>query len=258
MLPVSLDPILRNGRGMLLAYDHGFEHGVQDFDDQSVNPEWVLSLANSGFFTGFVCQKGIAAKYYNKHEHLVPLIVKLNGKTPYHRGEASISLQNCSIDEAISYGATAIAYTIYVGSQREQEMIAEFGRIEEEAHRKGLIVMGWMYADGEQIVSDTEKSLLAYSARLAMELNADAVKVKYTGDPASFQWVVKNAGRTKVFVVGGPRTDTEYQLTSTAEEITSVGAAGFAIGRNIWQAKDPLRVAGHLARALYQDSQETF
>lgn len=250
-----LDTILKDGRGMLLAYDHGFENGVTDFDELSVNPEWVLSIANAGNFTGFVCQKGIAAKYYEKSKHQVPLIVKLNGKTPYHVWEDPISLQNCSIDEAISYGASGIAYTIYVGSKREQEMIAEFGRIEEEAHKKGLFVIGWMYANGEQIVSETEKDVLAYAARLAMELNADAVKVKYTGDPESFKWVIKNAGKTKVFVVGGPRTDTEYQILKTAEDITSLGAAGFAIGRNIWQSKDPLRVADRLSRVIFKDNE---
>lgn len=245
-----LDSILRNGHGMLLAYDHGFEQGVQDFDDLSVNPDWVLNIANQGHFTGFVCQKGIASKYYDKSAHQVPLIVKLNGKTPYHFGEDPISLQNCSVDEAIAYGAVGVAYTIYVGSKKEQQMISEFGRIEEEAHKKGLFVVGWMYADGEQIVNDVERHVLAYSARLAMELNADAVKVKYTGDPESFKWVVKNAGKTRVFVVGGPRTDTEYQLLKTAEDILAVGAAGFAIGRNIWQAKDPIRVADRLASVI--------
>lgn len=251
MSNVSLDSILRNNRGMLLSYDHGFENGITDFDDMSVNPEWVLSLARAGHFTGFVCQKGVASKYYNRDLHQIPLIVKLNGKTPYHVWEDPISLQHCSIDEAISYGAVGVAYTIYVGSKREQEMIAEFGKIEEEAHKKGLFVIGWMYAKGEQIVTETEKDVLAYSARLAMELNADAVKVKYTGDPESFKWVVKNAGKTKVFVVGGPRTDTEYQILKTAEDISAIGAAGFAIGRNVWQAKDPLRISERLAQVLF-------
>ncbi len=248
---IDINKVLRNGYGMLLAYDHGFEYGTSDFDEKSVDPAWVLDIANGGDFTGFVCHKGIASKYYDRTKHTVPLIIKLNGRTSFKEEHDHVSLQNCSVDEAVSVGAVGIAYTIYVGGKYEQQMIAEFGRIEYEAHEKGLLVFGWMHAPGETSVTDGEKKTLAYAARLAMELNADAVKVKYTGDVQSFSWVVKNAGRTKVFVVGGPRTDTTYQLLQTAEDIRRAGAAGFAIGRNIWQAKDPREVSKKLARSLY-------
>ena len=248
---VDINKILKNGKGLILAYDHGFEHGPTDFNEKSADPNWVLEIAESGYFTGFACHKGIAAKYYDPKTNKVPLILKLNGKTSYHKKEEPISLQNCSVDEAIDLGATAVGYTIYMGSDYEQRMIQEFSKIEEEAHSKGIIVIAWMYPRGSHIKDDTEKDILAYAARLGMELNADAIKLKYTGDPQSFEWVVKNAGKTKIFVVGGPRTDTTYQLLETAKAITSVGAVGFAIGRNIWQAKHPLDVAGQLAKIIY-------
>jgi class I fructose-bisphosphate aldolase len=249
---VDINRILRDGRGMLLAYDHGFEHGPTDFDERSVDPAWVMNIADSGYFTGVVCQKGIARRYYDPNKHKVPLIVKLNGKTNFHKDEEPVSLQNCTVDEAIDFGAVGVGYTIYVGSEHEQEMISEFSRIEEEAHAKGLIVIGWMYPRGEHIESDTSKDVLAYAARLGLELNADAIKIKYTGDPETYKWVVKNAGRAKVFVVGGPRMETTYQLVETAQHVLDAGAVGFAIGRNIWQAKNPEDVARQLAEVLYK------
>lgn len=251
-MPELVDKILRNGHGMLLAYDHGFEHGPTDFDERSVDPAWIMEIANSGHFTGVVCQKGTASKYYDRQKMKVPLIVKLNGKTAYHKNEEPLSLQNCSIDEAVALGAVGVGYTIYVGSEHEQQMLAEFGRIEYEAHQKGLLVIGWMYSRGKMIVDDAEKDVLAYAARLGLELNADAVKIKYSGDPVSYRWVVKNAGRAKVFVVGGPKTETPEQLLKIAEDIKSCGAVGFAIGRNVWQAKDPEATAKQLAEKLYE------
>lgn len=251
MTEVDINKILKNGRGMLLAYDHGFEHGPTDFDEKSADPKWIMDIADSGYFTGVVCQKGIAAKYYDKSVRKVPLIIKLNGKTALHKDEEPISLQNCSVEEAKSLGAVGIGYTIYLGSEHEQEMIQEFGRIEKEAHSKGLIVIGWIYPRGKHVNNDTDKDILAYAARLGLELNADAVKIKYTGDPKTFKWVVENAGKTKVFVVGGPKTDTIFQLIDNAKEIIESGAVGFAIGRNIWQAKDPVSVARRLADVIY-------
>ncbi len=248
----ALNKILRNDRGILLAYDHGFEHGPSDFDERSIDPAWIMEIANSGHFTGVVCQKGIAAHYYDKNVHKVPLVVKLNGKTSFHKEEEPLSLQNCDIDEAIELGAVGVGYTIYVGSENEQQMIKEFSKIEREAHQKGLFVIGWMYPRGKHVTEDTDRDILAYSARLALELNADAVKIKYTGDVASFKWVVKSAGKLKIFVVGGPRTDMPLQLIDSAKEILEAGAVGFAIGRNIWQSKDPIDSANQLAQAIYK------
>ena len=53
---MNLDKITKNGKALFLAYDHGMEHGPTDFDDQSVDPTEVLKIADSGFFTGFICQ----------------------------------------------------------------------------------------------------------------------------------------------------------------------------------------------------------
>lgn len=247
-----INKILLNGRGLLLAYDHGFEYGPTSFDERSVDPTWIMELANSGDFTGFICQKGIAARFYKQTEHTVPLILKLNGKTNFRPHEEALSLQNCTIDEAIKYGASGVGYMIHVGSTHEQQMIKEFSQIEAEAHEKGLFVLSWMYVAGDDLVSPQEVDTLAYAARVGMELNSDGIIIKYTGSPDSFQWVVKNAAGAKVFVVGGPRTDTTYQLLDTAKAINKVGATGFAIGRNVWQAKNPEHVAKQLHEALFE------
>lgn len=254
----SLEPILKNGRGMLLAYDHGFEHGPEDFNEQNADPQFIMDLADSGHFTGVICQKGIAARYYpstrSARSGQVPLILKLNGKTNYHhdKGEEPISVQNCTVDEAIELGAIAVGYTIFVGSDHENEMIKEFSAIEKEAHEKGLIVMGWMYPRGHHIKSDTDPETLEYAARLGLELNADAVKIKYSGDVDSYKRVVDVAGHTKVFVVGGPKTENVEDLFETTKEILEAGAVGLAVGRNIWQAPEPLDVAKRLADILYR------
>ena len=86
---VDVGRLLRNGRGMLLAYDHGFEHGPVDFDQDNIDPQYVFDIAEkSGVFTCVAVQKGIAEKYYpstsSGRAKLPALVVKLNGKTGYH------------------------------------------------------------------------------------------------------------------------------------------------------------------------------
>ncbi|MBU1070875.1 aldolase [Patescibacteria group bacterium] len=250
-MEIDTSVIERNGKVMLLAYDQGFEHGPVDFNEKNVDPEYIVSLADSGFFTGVIFQEGVAAKYYDVKKHKTPLIIKLNGKTSYQKGRDPLSLQLCTVEKAIELGAKGIGYTIYVGSEHEEEMMVEFSRIEDEAHKAGLVVIAWMYPRGEKVKGkETDKETVAYAARLGMELNADFVKVPYTGDKESFEWVVKSAGKTGVLAQGGGKK-TWGELEEEVKGIVGAGAKGLAIGRNVWQAEKPLDVAEKLSKLVY-------
>ncbi len=241
----------RNGKVMLLAYDQGFEHGPVDFNEKNVDPNYIVGLLESGLFTGVVFQEGVADKYYDTKKHKTPLIVKLNGKTSYQKGRDPLSLQLCTVEKAIELGAKGVGYTIYVGSEHEEEMMVEFSRIEDEAHKADLVVIAWMYPRGEKVKGkESDKETVAYAARLGMELNADLVKVPYTGDKESFEWVVRSAGKTGVLAQGGGKKSWE-ELEEEVKKIMDAGARGLAIGRNVWQAEKPLGVAEKLAKLVY-------
>ncbi len=243
-----MDVFLREGKGILLAYDQGFEHGPStDFNEKNVNPNYILEIARNGGFSGLVLQKGIAEKYYDGK---VPLIVKLNGKTSLPRGEP-VSTQLCSVDYALNIGAKGVGYTIYMGSAYENVMIKEFGRIQEEAHLAGISAIAWIYPRGEAIKSDTSPEIVAYAARLGLEIGADAAKIKYSGDPESFRWAVKSAGRTKIFMSGGPKAPTEEAFLTQVKGVMDAGAAGLAVGRNVWQHSEPLKMAAALKEIIF-------
>ncbi len=239
----------KNGKVMILAYDQGFEHGPVDFDEKNVDPKYIMEIAKNGFFTGVVFQEGVAARYYEK-DCGVPLIVKLNGKTSFY-SEEPLSLQLCTVDKAIELGAKAVGYTIYVGSEHEEQMLVEFSRIEDEAHAKGLEVIAWMYPRGSKVAGrESERDTVAYGARLGLELNADFVKVPYTGDPESFNWVVRAAGKTGVLAQGGMKTDWE-NLEEEVAGVMKAGAKGIAIGRNVWQHENPTEISKKLSEIVF-------
>lgn len=247
---MNLESITKNGKAIFLAYDQGMEHGPTDFNEESVDPKKVLKIADSGYFTGVILQKGIAENYYDSKEYRVPLIVKLNGKTNLLKDQDPYSPQVCSVKEALSYGAKAVGYTIYIGSEHESKMIAEFGKIEQEAEEAGIPVIAWMYPRGRNVTDETDPKVIAYAARVGMELGADIVKVRYTGDPVSFRWVVRAAGKTKVVMMGGSK-ESEVIFLDKVKTVMEAGAIGVAVGRNIWQAEKPLEIAQKLAEAVY-------
>ncbi len=253
------DPVqklLRGGRAMFLAYDQGFEHGPTDFNEENVDPQKILEIAQkSGVFTAIIFHEGVAQKYYPigglDIQKTPPLLMKLNGKTSFHKDEEPYSPLLCTVEEAKRLGATAVGYTIYIGSEHEAKMMEEFSRIEDEAHEAGMAVTMWAYPRGKHVEGkETDKETVAYGTRIALEMGADFVKVPYTGDPESFKWVVGSAGKVKVLIQGGSKK-TEAELIEEVKGAMKAGATGLAIGRNVWQSKDPIGMAKKLAEIIY-------
>lgn len=249
MRKISLRNITKKGKALLLAYDQGLEHGPTDFNDKNVDPRYIFDLAKEGF-TSLVLQKGIVEKY---HEELkkskVPLLMKLNGKTNLYRGDP-VSSEICTVKEALDFGAKAVGFTIYIGSQHEDEMIEEFEKIQRDAHAKGLPVVAWIYARGSSVRVRPSGELMAYAARTGLEIGADIVKVKYDGNMESLKWAVKSAGKTKVVIAGGMKKD-EALFLRQVKDIMNAGAIGLAVGRNIWQHHNPSSITKKVKKIVW-------
>lgn len=245
----KLDQLFPDGKGMFLAYDQGLEHGPSDFQGENADPAFILKLAEEGKFDAVVFHRGIAEEYYADSGSSVPLILKLNGKTNLHDEEPK-SLAIASIDDAIELGATAVGYTVYVGSEHEAEMLAEFGKLAHQAHDVGLPMFGWMYPRGASIKDPHDPETIAYAARTGLEIGADVVKIYYPGNDEKVSEIVKLDGKTKVVIAGGVKADPD-QFVAQVESIVGAGAAGVAVGRNIWQADEPALVAAALKEAIH-------
>ena len=248
---MNLNKILRKGKALFLAYDQGLEHGPTDFNDKNVDPKFIIDTAKKGKYNAIIFQKGIAQKYKEELKKAkVPLILKLNGKTNLVKGEP-VSRQLCTVKEAVKLGAVVVGYTIYIGSKYEHIMMHEFQKIEREAHAKGLPVIAWIYPRGNSVRRKSSKELMAYAARTGLEIGADIIKIKYNGNPKDLSWAVKSAGKTKIIISGGVKKGEEI-LLKQVKEIMKTGAIGLAIGRNIWQNKEPLKITNKIKKIIWK------
>ncbi len=246
----SVKKVFKKNKALFLAYDQGLEHGPEDFNDKNVNPKYIIDIAKKGRYSGLIFQKGIASKYLKEiKESNVPLIVKLNGKTNLVKGEP-ISRQICTVEEALNLGAVGVGYTIYLGSKHESKMLKEFANIQRKAKKKGILVIAWIYPRGSSINGKSKIKLMAYAARVGLEIGADIIKIRYEGKKKDLEWAVQNAGKTKVVIAGGVKKD-EKKLIKQVREIISAGCAGLAIGRNVWQAKDPMEITKKLKKEVW-------
>ncbi|HIH31685.1 TPA: fructose-bisphosphate aldolase [Candidatus Woesearchaeota archaeon] len=245
---IFINKLLRNDKSLMLAYDQGLEHGPKDLDMKTVDPKYIFDIALEGMYEAIIVQHGVAEKYYQKYYKEVPLVIKLNGKTSM-TNIAPISRQLCSVERAIKLGAVAVGYTVYTGSPNEPEIFSEFSKIVETAHDYGMPVIGWMYPRGPGI-DERSVDVLAYAARVGLELGADMLKMKYNDNPEGFKWIVKCAGKARVMVAGGDRIDEQHFLQKS-EEIMKTGVTGMAVGRNVWQHQYPMAISKALRKIVH-------
>jgi len=251
MVKIKIEKLLTDNKTLMLAYDQGLEHGPIDFNETNIDPHYMINIGIHGKFNALIFQKGIAEHYHEHYRKKIPLVVKLNGKSNIPR-IFPIAKQICSVKKAVQLGAAAVGYTIYVGSPLEPEIFEEFGRIQEEAHDYGLPVITWMYPRGRFVTNETSTSMLAYAARIGLELGADMIKIKYNDKMEEYKWVVKCAGKTKFVVAGGPKLSDRELLTRT-RSMMQIGVTGVAIGRNVWQHEAPLKITAALKKIIFDN-----
>jgi len=254
MRPIDDTPLARDGKLLVLAYDHGLEHGPVDFEavPESADPEHVFDVATHPAVTGLAVQKGVAEAYYPSYADDVNLLAKLNGTSNLWMGEYD-SAVNWSVDYAVEVGADAVGFTLYSGSNHEVEMAEEFRAVHERARDHDLPVVMWSYPRGQGVKNDTKPGVIAYAARQALELGADVSKVKYPGSAAAMEQVTEMAGRTKVIMSGGSKRD-DRAFLERVRTAMDAGAAGLAVGRNVFQRDHPERILDALELLVFEDA----
>ncbi|MBM3229833.1 fructose-bisphosphate aldolase, partial [Candidatus Parvarchaeota archaeon] len=181
----------------------------------------------------------------------VPLILKLNGRTEIVPKDEAYSPQLANVKEAVDLGADAVGYTIYVGSPMEAQMFKEFGAIEREAHDYGLACVVWSYPRGKYVKDEKDPAMVAYAARVALELGADVVKINYPGNIDAMKWVVASAGRCKVISAGGSKQP-DGEFLAKVRDIMAGGGCGLAVGRNVWQNDNPMKITEEIKKVIFK------
>jgi class I fructose-bisphosphate aldolase len=109
----------------------------------------------------------------------------------------------------------------------------------------------WAYPRGQGLRNASDPDTIAYAARVAHELGADVAKVKYPGSRAAMADAVDVAGRTKVVMSGGSKTD-DLEFLRTVETAMDAGARGLAVGRNVFQRERPRAILDALEAVIFE------
>ncbi|MFC6872613.1 class I fructose-bisphosphate aldolase [Halobellus marinus] len=266
MESVDDSPITRNGNSLILAYDHGTEHGPVDFEPmpKSADPTHVFEVGRHDAVTAIALQKGNAEYYRNwETEHAVedaaPLLVKLNGNSNLAKRDDYYSPKQCSVEYAVEHlDADAVGYTMYAGSLHEDEMWKEFREVQEAARQYSVPIVMWSYPRGKGIQENDAYSgqddpdVVAYGGRLGLELGADVVKCKYPGSQEGWRQLEDAVGDLKTVMSGGSKRSDEEFLADVSATVEA-GGNGLAVGRNIFQRENPEGLLDKLETVLFEE-----
>jgi len=142
-----------------------------------------------------------------------------------------------SAKEAVRLNASAIAISVYIGTEHQHQTLLTLAEAINEAAEYDLPVLG-VTAVGKKLKDKKEKRYLALASRIVAEYGADLVKTYYCD---GFSEVVAKCP-APIVIAGGPKLETYEDVLNLTYKALQEGAVGVDMGRNIWQAEHPAAI----------------
>jgi putative autoinducer-2 (AI-2) aldolase len=139
----------------------------------------------------------------------------------------------CSIEEAVRLNASVLAVQVFIGSQHERQTLKNMTDLIDQANRYGIAVMG-VTAVGRAMARTPQYFRLA--TRIMAELGCHLVKCYYTEKEFD---TVTSCCPVPIVIAGGKKLP-ELDALKMSYNALQQGASGVDMGRNIFQAEDPI------------------
>ena len=212
-------------KAVWLAIDHGYFLGpISKLEDPARTIKDLVPYTDALMLTRGVLRQCIS------HNLDIPFILRVSGGNSIVGPALSDEGIHTCMEEAIRLNASAVAFSIYVGTEHEHQTLLSLGKLVDEGERYGIPVLA-VTAVGKEL-EKRDARYLALCTRIAAELGARMVKTYYCED---FETVIKGCP-VPVVIAGGPKLETELDALNLAYDAIARGASGVDMGRNIWQS----------------------
>ncbi|MDR1268344.1 MAG: 3-hydroxy-5-phosphonooxypentane-2,4-dione thiolase [Planctomycetaceae bacterium] len=217
----------QSGKAVMLAFDHGYIMGPTsglERIDLTIVP--LIEYADC-----IMCTRGVLRS-------LVPPTFNKPVSLRYSAGSTILTDLNdecmMDIEEAVRLNASLLAVMVAVGDQKHEGLtIRNLTKTVDVGMKFGIPTMG-VTAVGKELVRDAR--YLAMASRVCAENGAHVVKTYYC--EKDFEQVT-NSVPVPIVIAGGKKLP-EKDALEMAYRAINEGAAGVDMGRNIFQAKNPV------------------
>jgi len=177
----------------------------------------------------------------------IPFLLSISTATTFSSDPTHVYLVD-SVLRAVQTGASGVSLRIFLGAEREVEMLKDLAFVIAESEQYGMPVMAMMYPYGKEVMFDPKA--LSHAARIGAEMGVDIVKTYYSGDPESFRRVTESCP-VPIVMSGGPKADNPVDFLANLRGAMDGGAMGVAVGRNAWQHEDPARMISAINHVVH-------
>lgn len=245
----NLEVFFRAGKTVILPIDHGVAIPVPGLED----PFALIERVNS-FIDGYVMNLGVAMRAADSLAGK-GICLRTDIYNTRMTGEGAGSIGAFSIDQAEMVGANAVMNMIYPGSPNEKEVFQDCCDLITLSLDSDIPVILEALPHGLGQTDKYTVENVKFAVRLSAELGADVVKTVYptNGTVEDFKRIVGQCF-VPVIVLGGAAMNDDAGLLKMVEDAMTAGAAGIAIGRNVWQHKNPAAIARSLAAIVHEDA----
>jgi len=213
------------GRAVWLAVDHGYFLGpLSKLEEPAKTIKPLIPYTDALMLTRGVLRNCVDAGI------TLPVILRVSGGNSIVGPALSDESVQTSVEEAIRLNASAVAFSIYVGTEHEHKTLIALGQLVSAAERYGIPVLA-VTAVGKEL-EKRDARYLSLCCRIAAELGARIVKTYYC---ENFEKVVRSCP-VPLVIAGGPKLNTEMDVLKLAHDAIEKGATGVDMGRNIWQS----------------------
>src|SRR3990172_7750609 len=226
------------GRTVMLAVDHGYFLGPTsglEVPGKTISP--LLAYADSLVLTRGVLRTSVDSS------SSVPIVLRVSGGTSILK-ELSNEGITTSLRDAIRLNVSAVAVSIFVGSEFEKQTLLNLSHLINEGEEFGIPVLA-VTAVGKEMSRDAR--YLSLCCRIAAELGAHIVKTYYCEE---FPQVIESCP-VPVVIAGGKKIAEGDALKLSFDAIRD-GAVGVDMGRNIFQSTHPVAMIQAVRAIVHQ------
>lgn len=217
------------GRAVMLAVDHGYFLGpISKLEDPGKTIKPLIPYADSLMLT-----RGVLRNCIDPAED-IPVVLRVSGGNSIVGSDLSNEDITVAFEDALRLNVSAVALSIYVGSENERRTITNLSKLVDQGERYGTPVLA-VTAVGKEL-EKRDARYLALCCRIAAEHGAHIVKTYYCDD---FEKVTSSCP-APIVVAGGPKLETDMDVLNLAYNAINQGAVGVDMGRNIWQNDNPV------------------
>jgi len=230
-----------SGRTVMLAIDHGYFQGPTtglERIDISILP--LLPYADTLMLTRGILRSVIPPAA------LKPVVLRVSGGTSILK-ELSNEAIAVDIEDSIRLNVCAMAVQVFIGGEYERESIINMTRMVDIGTRYGIPTLA-VTAVGKEMARDARYFRLA--TRICAELGAHYIKTYYVDK--GFETVT--AACPVPIVMAGGKKIPELDALAMAYNAVQQGAGGVDMGRNIFQAENPIAMIQAI-RAVVHDNE---